>query len=152
MRTDLSGGMIATNIEKLNEGEIRKRYLVKHIGLTVLAGLLGLLMTVSPGCASTAKPMETEADLIGFITEIRPNGERDVLGQINVESHADKIVSKYIITITDETLIFQQDGNDLRRTAFKTLENKQWVKIWFTGPVLESFPVQGTAGQVVIVE
>jgi hypothetical protein len=108
-------------------------------------------MMVSPGCASTAEPMETEADLIGFITEIRPNGEGDIVGQINVESHADKIVSKYIITITDETLIFQQDGNDLRRTAFETLENKQWVKIWFTGPVTESFPVQGTAGQVVII-
>jgi hypothetical protein len=124
---------------------------VKHIRLCVLVGLLGALMMVSPGCASTAEPMETEADLIGFITEIRPNGERDILGQINVESHADKIVSKYIITITDETLIFQQDGNDLRRTAFKTLENRQWVKIWFTGPVTESFPVQGTAGQVVII-
>jgi hypothetical protein len=124
---------------------------VKHIRLFVLVGLLVALMMVSPGCASTAEPMETEADLIGFITETRPNGEGDIVGQINVESHADKIVSKYIITITDETLIFQQDGNDLRRTAFKTLENKQWVKIWFTGPVTESFPVQGTAGQVVII-
>jgi hypothetical protein len=124
---------------------------VKHVRLFVLVGLLVALMMVSPGCASTAEPMETEADLIGFITETRPNGEGDIVGQINVESHADKIVSKYIITITDETLIFQQDGNDLRRTAFKTLENKQWVKIWFTGPVTESFPVQGTAGQVVII-
>jgi hypothetical protein len=124
---------------------------VKHIRLCVLVGLLAALMMVSPGCASTAEPMETEADLIGFITEIRPNGEGDILGQINVESHADKIVSKYIITITDETLIFQQDGNDLRRTAFKTLENKQWVKIWFTGPVTESFPARGTAGQVVMI-
>ena len=128
-----------------------KRYLVKYIRLFVLVGLLVALMAVSPGCASTAKPMETEADLVGFITEARPNGEGDILGQINVESHADKIVSKYIITITDETLIFQQDGNDLRRTAFETLGNKQWVKIWFTGPVMESFPVQGTAGQVVII-
>jgi hypothetical protein len=124
---------------------------VKHVRLFVLVGLLVALMMVSPGCASTAEPMETEADLIGFITETRPNGEGDIVGQINVESHADKIVSKYIITITDETLIFQQDGNDLRRTAFKTLENKQWVKIWFTGPVTESFPAQGTAGQVVII-
>jgi hypothetical protein len=44
------------------------------------------------------------------------------------------------------------NGNDLHRAAFKMLENKQWVKVWFMGPVLESFPVQGTAGQVVIVE
>jgi hypothetical protein len=126
--------------------------MVKHIRLSVFVGLLTVLMAVSLGCTSTAKPMETEADLIGFITGIRPNREGNILGQINVESHADKIVSKYVVTITDETLIFQQDGNDLRRTAFKTLENKQWVKIWFTGPVMESFPVQGTAGQVVIVE
>lgn len=125
---------------------------MQRIRLCVLLGLLIVLMTVSPSCASTAKPMETEADFIGFITEIRPNGERDVLGQIFVESHADKIVTRYIITITDATLIFQQDGNDLRKTTFTTLENKQWVKIWFTGPVVESFPVQGTAGQVVIIE
>jgi hypothetical protein len=151
MRTGLSGGMMATNVEELNEAEIPKRYVVENIRLFVFVGLLVLTTTVSPGCA-TARPMETEADLIGFITGIRPNGEGDILGRINVESHADKIVSKYIVTITDETLIFRQDGNDLRRTAFKTLENKQWVKIWFTGPVLESFPVQGIAGQVVIIE
>jgi hypothetical protein len=123
---------------------------MKHIRLFVLMGLLVVLMAVSLGCASTAKPMETEADFVGFITEIHPSGEGDILGQILVESHADKIVSKYIITITDETLIFRQDGNNLRKVDFKALENKQWVKIWFTGPVLEFFPVQGTAGQVAI--
>jgi len=69
-----------------------------------------------------------------------------------VESHADKIVSRYVITITDETLIFQQEGNELCRTTFKTLENKQWVKIWFDGPIMESSPMQGIAGQVVIIE
>jgi hypothetical protein len=123
---------------------------MKHIRPFVLMGLLVVLMAVSPGCASTAEPMETEADFVGFITEIHPSGEGDILGQISVESHADKIVSKYIITITDETLIFRQNGNNLRKVGFKALENKQWVKIWFTGPVLESFPVQGTAGQVAI--
>ena len=123
---------------------------MKHIKPFVLMGSLVVLMAVSPGCASTAKPRETEADFIGFITEIHLGGEGHILGKISVESHADKIVSKYIITITDETLIFRQDGDNLRKANFKALENKQWVKIWFTGPVLESFPVQGTAGQVAI--
>ena len=67
-----------------------------------------------------------------------------------MESHADKIVSRYIVTITDETLIFRQDGDNLRQADIKAFENKQWVEIWFTGPVMESFPVQATAGQVVI--
>jgi hypothetical protein len=125
---------------------------MKYIRLFVLVGLLVVSMAVCLNCVSTTKPMETEADLVGFITGVRPNGERGILGQISVESHADKIVSKYIITIRDETLIFRQAGNNLHRVAFKTLENKQWVKIWFAGPVMESFPVQGTAGQVVIIE
>ena len=121
------------------------------IGRSVSVGLLLVFVAAFLGCASTAKPVETEANFIGFITEIHPNG-KDVLGQIFVESHADKIVSRYIITITKETSIFQQDGNSLRQVDFEALKDKQWVKIWFTGPGIESFPVQGTAGQVVIEE
>lgn len=122
---------------------------MKHIGLLSI-GLLIVLLAVSPGCAPAAKPLETEADFLGFITEIHPDRKGDILGQISVESHADKIVSKYIVTIIDETLIFRQDGDNLRQADFKAFENKQWVKIWFAGPVLESFPVQATAGQVVV--
>ena len=123
---------------------------MRHVRLFVLAGLLVVLIAISPGCASAAKPLETEADFWGFITEIRPDRKGDVLGQVFVESHADKIVSRYSVTITDETLIFRQDGDNLRQADFKALENKQWVKVWFAGPVLESFPMQATAGQVVI--
>lgn len=123
---------------------------MRHVRLLASVGLLVVLASVFQGCASVAKPMETEADFYGFITQVHPNGEGDIVGRISVESHADKIVSKYIVTITDETLIFRREGDDLLRVGFRTLENKQWVKIWFEGPVLESFPVQGTAGQVVI--
>jgi hypothetical protein len=123
---------------------------MKHIWLLSIGLLIGLV-AISPGCCVPAtKPLETEADLLGFITEIHPDREGDILGQISVESHADKIVSRYIVTITDETLIFRQDGDNLRQADFKAFEDKQWVEIWFTGPVLESFPVQAAAGQVVI--
>ncbi|MFL7795231.1 MAG: hypothetical protein AB8I69_24030 [Anaerolineae bacterium] len=118
--------------------------------LFAVAGLLVVLPVVSQGCVSTAKPLETEADSLGFITEIHPDRKGNVIGQIFVESHADKIVSRYNVTITDETLIFQQDGDNLRQVDFKMLENKQWVRIWFTGSVLETFPAQATAEQVVI--
>ncbi len=122
---------------------------MKYIRLSGLVGLLIALLVVSVGCASTSKPIETEEDFIGFITEIHPSREGDTLGQIFVESHADKIVTKYIITIKNETLIFQQDGDNLRKVTFKALENKQWVKIWFMGPTMESWPIQGTAEQIV---
>ena len=123
---------------------------MKYVRLFGLIGLLIGLIVISTVCAPVVNPIETEAAFIGFITEIKPSVEGDTVGLISAESHADKIVTKYIITIKDETSIFQQDGENLRKVTFKALENKQWVKIWFTGPVMESWPMQGTARQVVI--
>jgi len=111
-----------------------------------------VLMVVAVDCTSAPKPLETEADFIGFITEIHPVGKEGTLGQILVESHAAKLVDKYMVTIKDETLIFKQDGDNRRKVAFETLETKQRVQIWFSGPIMESFPMQGTAQQVVVTE
>lgn len=125
---------------------------MKYIRLFGLVGLLIGLVVVSVDCTSATKPIETEADFIGFITEIHPIQERGVSGRISVESHADKIVTKYVVTIKDETIIFRQDGDNLRNATFAALETKQWVQIWFSGPVMESWPMQATAQQVVITE
>lgn len=118
---------------------------MKHLKLLGLAGLLLGLMVVSVSCAPAAQPLETEADFTGFITRIQT-------GQISVESHADKIVAKYTITITDDTMIFRQDGDSLVSTGFSALANQQWVEVWFSGPVMESWPMQATAKQIVILE
>lgn len=123
---------------------------MKYITLFGLLGLLIGLVVVAVDCTSPPKALETEADFSGFITEIHLIGEKGTLGQILVESHADKLVDKYMVTITDETLIFKQDGENRRQGAFETLEATQQVQIWFSGPILESFPKQGTAEQVVI--
>ena len=101
---------------------------------------------------SAPKPLQTEADFTGWVTEIHPIGNKGTLGQILVESHADKIVAKYMVTIKDETLILQQDGENRREVDFEALETTQKVQVWFTGPILESFPMQGTAEKVVITE
>jgi hypothetical protein len=118
------------------------------ICLIVLACVAALLIS---GCTASnnpgIQPITTKADFIGFITELHP-----LQGQISVESDADKIVTKYTVSIKNETLIFRQDGNNLRKAAFSDFKNKQWVQIWFTGPILESWPMQGTAQQVVITE
>jgi len=101
---------------------------------------------------SAPEPLQTEADFTGWVTEIHPIGNKGTLGQILVESHADKTVDKYMVTIKEETLIFQQDGENRRQIAFEALKTKQKVEVWFTGPIMESFPMQGTAQQVVITE
>ncbi len=101
---------------------------------------------------SKEKALETTADFTGFILEIQAIGKGGTLGQILVESQVKKLVEKYMVTIKEETLIFQQDGENRRQVAFETLETKQKVEVWFTGPIMESFPMQGTAQQVVITE
>ncbi len=107
-----------------------------------------LLITVS----LAPKPLQTEADFTGWVTEIHPIGDKGTLGQILVESHADKIVDKYMVTVKDETLILQQDGEKRREVDFEALETQQQVQIWFSGPIMESFPMQGTAEKVMITE
>jgi hypothetical protein len=114
----------------------------------ILAGLLTSLMLLSLGCASVPRPLEREADFSGFITEIHPNGQRGVIGQVFVESHADKIVTRYVVRVTNETLIFRRDDDDLRRVRFSTLANRQTVEIWWAGPTTGTFPVLGTAAQI----
>jgi hypothetical protein len=118
--------------------------------LSVSVELLLILVVLSLGCASVPESLDREADFIGFITGIHPNGARGIVGQVLVESHADKIVTRYVIKVTNETLIFQQDEGDLFEVDFETLENKQWVEIWWMGPATGTVPVLGTAAQIVI--
>lgn len=125
---------------------------MKHVRLLVLFGLFMGLMVLPIGCTSMPEALETEPDFTGFITEVHPIGRGDTLGQILVESHADKLVDKYMITIKDETQIFKQDGDELRQVAFEVFGTKQRVQVWFSGPVMESFPMQAAAQQVVITE
>jgi hypothetical protein len=117
-----------------------------EVGKEISADKYRLLITVS----LAPKPLQREEDFTGFITEIHPVEKEGMLGQILVESHADKLVDKYIVTIKDETLILKQDGENRHKVAFKALETKQRVQIWFSGPIMESFPMQGTAEQIVV--
>ena len=123
---------------------------MQRVGRFVLGASLIVLAALSPGCASVPILLVREADFSGFITEIRPNGQRGVTGQLLVESHADKIVTRYVIRVTDETLILRRDDDDLRRVRFSTLAEKQTVEIWWAGPTTGTFPVLGTAAQIVI--
>jgi len=129
------------------------RFIRKH-SLYILAPLaFALLLSSCGGSASNDETrLDTDADFIGFITEIHSIGNKGTLGQILVESHADKLVDKYVITLKDETMIFTQKGEQYNEAVFQGLKTKQWVQIWFSGPIAESFPMQGTAQQVVITD
>ena len=119
--------------------------IIKMRARFILTALLMVALLPFVACARSPEPLKTESDFLGFITEIQP-------GQITVESHADKIVDRYIITINEDTAIFKKEGDKLHHVSNVALETKQWVQIWFFGPVMESWPKQAIAGQIVIQE
>jgi hypothetical protein len=117
--------------------------------LTVIFIIVISLLLIT-GCASPAKPVTTESDFTGFITGVTAIDNKDIVGSIAVESHADKLVEKYVVTITKDSTLFRLVGDNYHEISFGDIEQKQWLDIWFDGPVAESWPMQAKALQVVI--
>jgi len=119
----------------------------------MVLGVISLL----PGCAETPpsegpQGTDEEADLLGRIADVQPSQEAGTPGHILVDSPGDKTADKYVVAVPEEALILQQEGEDQRQMSFEALEAGQQVQLWFTGPVMESYPAQARARQIVITD
>jgi hypothetical protein len=114
----------------------------------IVVAVIALLLVT--GCASPSEPVTTGPDFNGFITGVNTIDNEDIVGSIAVESHADKLIEKYVVTIKKDTSIFRLVDGNYQEITFGDLEEKQWLEIWFDGPVAESWPMQAKALQVVI--
>lgn len=109
--------------------------------LFVLATALACSSAAVGGVPSSAP------GIAGRITSVNRAGER--IGSIRVEEQPTQASgsAKAVATVTQGTVVLrgvsdQRDFNDLRVG--------QWVRVWFDGPVMESYPVQAKAGTIVI--
>lgn len=84
----------------------------------------------------------TEPSIRGEITAVTPASIRveEEPGETSGSAKAD-------IRLTVTTKVFRLDGSVTDATEFRT---GQKVKVWFNGPVAESYPVQANAGVIVI--
>ena len=83
----------------------------------------------------------------------------NILGTIYVEGllYEDTFYDKASIKITSSTLIYQVDNqlssNDqFVQIPFSELQTGMMVEVTFTGPVLESYPVQATTKKVLVLD
>lgn len=110
--------------------------------------LLGLAL----GCGSGS--IAGSPDIRGSITSIQASGESGgaTLGSILVEGslQPDTKVDRASVRIMRDTMIFEESAGKRTRSGFGALDAGETVEAIFTGPVLESYPVQATAAQVVI--
>jgi hypothetical protein len=98
-------------------------------------------------------PADSGSELVtysvaGRVTNI-PNNESEDKITILVESESENNGAEYdkaSVTVTDETIIYGIDGNETNN-----IELGQYVRVFFEGEVMESYPVQATAKQVNIV-
>ena len=122
--------------------------------VVLLMGLMVMLVACGPSGAGVG----AQADIRGTITNINradaQSREKGIIGSVLIEGaiEHDTEFDKASVTITDKTGIFQQEGQGTARVTFESLEIGQRVQARFTGPVMESYPVQATASEIVILK
>ncbi len=112
---------------------------------TLLAAMLTMLLPVA------AIPASAQTDpgdgVQGFITNIS-----GVVVLVEENPTDEQGSAKGAFTITDETEILRQQGDEQVPATFDDLQVGQLVVATYVGPVAESYPTQGTAGSIIILE
>jgi len=111
--------------------------------------LLAATLAVALAAAAPAALAQTETANggQGFITNI---SGAVVLVEKNPTDERGS--AKGAFTVTGETDILRQQGDELLPAAFDDLWLGQQVSATYVGPVAESYPSQGTAGSIIIHE
>ncbi len=121
--------------------------------LTAAAAAAALLLAAC-GEAALGPP-----DIRGTITQktsnptFLPSGD-DPLGTILIEGtiEPDTQFDRASVKVTGDTDIFRAVDGKMEDASFHELQVGQRVEAWFRGPVAESYPVQATAGRIVVLE
>lgn len=131
----------------------------KSLGLLALVSLgVALSLAACGGSGRGNGDGRTGPDIRGTVTEIMvypPTGRGEpgtAVGGILVEGESgpDTAYDRAWVTVDSETRIYRQPGGE--RAYFNDLQRGTRVEVTFSGPVMESYPVQATASEVVILE
>jgi hypothetical protein len=92
------------------------------------------------GMAASVSPADDEAKKAGVLGTLLMEGKKD----------KDTEYDKAFVKVTKATKIFMMVGGELKAAKFEDLKPGVKTEIQFIGSVGESFPVQATAGKIVI--
>ena len=108
-----------------------------------------LLACLIAGCQTGKTAVPARPDIRGKIISVSGSANA---GSIFIDGTALEIstIDKASVRIDAKTEILRQQDNKLVRARFSDLRVGQMAEATFTGPVLQSYPVQGTGRQVVI--
>ena len=112
--------------------------------LVPVAALALVFLAVAPALAET-----TENGVRGVVTEASRSA-KVVLVEENPSDRSGSAKGEF--AVTDETEILQQKDGDQAPASFEDLRVGQMVEATYAGPVAESYPTQGIAGRIVILD
>lgn len=108
-----------------------------------------ILITMIVGCSKEQKNDEfsTEPHIQGNVISVNAQqGSIYVEGELEEGNQYDKAHIK----VNENTAIYIYEGEHGEVAVFSMIEEGDLVKVWFVGPVAESYPVQATAGKIFI--
>jgi hypothetical protein len=125
--------------------------------LLLVLGVAGGLTACYPPVADRDVAGQARLDFTGRILEIRQASPQDIenglLGAILVQGMIQDGAQDALVwcAVTQDTRLWMQDGQTRQPIAFDALAVGQSVQIAFRGPLAESYPMQGTADEIVAI-
>jgi len=116
---------------------------------------MSLIIIALVGCNEKSIDFEKSADsqfveygVAGEIVEIEDDASDDtLLILVKGDENNGATYTEGWVTVNESTKIYKSE-----KVAMAALEKNMYVNVFFDGPVAESFPVQGTAKQINIIE
>jgi hypothetical protein len=123
------------------------RVFVQSAGLWFL--LCGLAAPSASCSGAKRADLGSRPDFVGWVTGIEPRN-REGIGRLVVESQADKIVRRLVVTVTRDSRIYRREAGATRQVDFSDVAVQDQARLWLNAPVPRSFPAQATARQILI--
>jgi hypothetical protein len=126
---------------------------MKRIGWIIVAAAVGLALV---GCATSApEPPSAEPDIRGVVTSVSGAGDGASFRVVWTNDEAIGAQEDYDaaqVTANADTEILSRAADGSTASAeIADIAVGTVVEAWFEGPVAESYPVQATAGTIVII-
>lgn len=115
-----------------------------------LSLILVLALTIRVNAQETKPDIHGPADKVTAANDAaKKNG---ILGSMLIEApkEAKFAYDKAFVRVNNRTKIQKMNGKLVEDAKFEEIKNGVKISVWFTGPVAESYPVQATAGKILI--
>ena len=112
--------------------------------------MLVLALTIRASAQEAKPDIHGPADKVTAANDAtKKNG---ILGSMLIETPKDAkfAYDKAFVRVNNKTKIQKMNGKLVEDAKFEEIRNGVKVSVWFTGPVAESYPVQATAGRILI--